>query len=113
MHTLGVKGDGVTDDTAAIQQAIDTHRVLYFPSGHYVVRDTLTLKPETVLIGLHPTLTQIDLLDETPGYEGVGAPKPVILAQSGGANILSGIGIFTGGINPRAVACCGKLASSR
>jgi pectate lyase-like protein len=67
VHTLGVKGDGATDDTAALQQAIATHRVLYFPSGHYVVRDTLTLKPDTVLIGLHPTLTQIDLLDETPG----------------------------------------------
>lgn len=108
VHTLGVKGDGASDDTAAIQQAIDTHRVLYFPSGHYVVRDTLTLKPDTVLIGLHPTLTQIDLLDETPGFEGVGAPKPVILAPSGGANILSGIGIFTGGINPRAVAVLWK-----
>jgi sugar lactone lactonase YvrE len=108
VHTLGVKGDGATDDTAAIQQAIDAHRVLYFPSGHYVVRDTLALKPDTVLIGLHPTLTQIDLLDETPSYEGVGAPKPVILAPSGGANILSGIGIFTGGINPRAVAVLWK-----
>lgn len=108
VHTLGVKGDGASDDTAAIQQAIDTHRVLYFPGGHYVVRDTLTLKPDTVLIGLHPTLTQIDLLDETPGFEGVGAPKPVILAPSGGANILSGIGVFTGGINPRAVAVLWK-----
>ena len=68
IHTLGVKGDGVSDDTNAIQQAIDTHRVLYFPSGHYVVRNTLTLGPETVLIGLHPALTQIDLLDEAPGY---------------------------------------------
>jgi hypothetical protein len=108
VQSLGVKGDGATDDTAAIQRAIDAHRVLYFPSGHYIVRDTLTLKPETVLIGLHPTLTQIDLLDETPGYQGVGAPKPVILAPSGGANILSGIGIFTGGINPRAVAVLWK-----
>ena len=108
VHTLGVKGDGATDDTAAIQQAIDAHRVLYFPSGHYVVRDTITLKPETVLIGLHPTLTQIDLLDETPGYEGVGAPKPVILASPGGATILSGIGIFTGGVNPRAVGVLWK-----
>jgi len=108
VHSLGVKGDGVTDDTAAILEAINTHRVLYFPSGHYVVRDTLTLRPETVLIGLHPTLTQIDLLDETPGYEGVGAPKPVILAPLGGANILSGIGMFTGGINPRAVAVLWK-----
>jgi sugar lactone lactonase YvrE len=108
VHTLGVKGDGATDDTTALQQAIDAHRVLYFPSGHYVVRDTLTLKPGTVFIGLHPTLTQIDLPDETPGYEGVGVPKPVILAPHGGANILSGIGVFTGGINPRAVAVLWK-----
>ena len=75
VHTLGVKGDGKTDDTAAIQQAIDTHRVLYFPIGRYVVRDTITLKPDTILIGLHPTLTQINLPDETAGYQGVGAPK--------------------------------------
>jgi Pectate lyase superfamily protein/SMP-30/Gluconolactonase/LRE-like region len=108
VHTLGVKGDGASDDTATIQQAIDAHRVLYFPSGHYVVHNTLTLGPETVLIGLHPTLTQIDLLDETPGYEGIGTPKPVILAPAGGANILSGIGVFTGGINPRAVAVLWK-----
>ncbi len=108
VHTLGVKGDGVSDDTKAIQQAIDAHRVLYFPSGHYVVRNTLTLGPESVLIGLHPTFTQIDLLDETPGYEGVGAPRAVILAPAGGVNILSGIGVFTGGINPRAVAVLWK-----
>ena len=108
VHTLGVKGDGVSDDTAAIQQAIDAHRVLYFPSGHYIVRNTLTLRPETVFIGRHPTLTQIDLLDETPGYEGIGAPKPVILTPAGGENILSGIGVFTGGINPRAVAVLWK-----
>ncbi len=108
VRTLGVKGDGVSDDTSAIQHAIDTHDVLYFPSGHYVVRNTLMLRPDTALIGLHPTLTQIDLLDETPGYQGVGAPVPVILAPSGGTNILSGIGLFTGGINPRAVAVLWK-----
>ncbi len=103
VHTLGVAGDGTTDDTAAIQQAIDTHRVLYFPSGHYIVRDTLTLKPDTVLIGLHPTLTQFDLLDKTPGYQDVGAPRAVISAPPGGSNIISGFGVFTGGINPRTV----------
>jgi hypothetical protein len=103
VHSLGVKGDGTTDDTAALQQAVNTHRVLYLPGGHYVVRDTLTLKADTVLIGLHPTLTQIDLQDETPGYQGLGAPKAVLLAPPGGTNILSGIGVFAGGINPRAV----------
>jgi hypothetical protein len=103
VHTLGVMGDGSTDDTSALQHAIDLHRVLYLPSGHYVVRDTLKLKPDTILIGLHPTLTQIDLLDGTPGFQDVGSPRPVIEAPQGGTNILSGFGVFTGGINPRAV----------
>lgn len=102
VHSLGVAGDGVTDDTAAIQKAIDTHRVLYFPSGHYIIHNTLTLKPNTVLIGLHPTLTQFDLPDKTPGFQGVGTPRAVIYAPPGGSNIIQGFGVFTGGINPRA-----------
>jgi hypothetical protein len=103
VHTVGVVGDGKTDDTSAIQKAIETHRVLYFPTGHYVLRDTLGLKPDTVLIGLHPSLTQFDLLDDTPGYQGVGTPKAVLFAPQGGTNILSGFGVFTGGVNTRAV----------
>ena len=103
VRTLGVMGDGKTDDTAAIQNAIATHRVLYFPSGHYLVSDTLALKPDTVFIGLHPTMTQFDLEDSTPGFQGVGSPKAVISAPAGGTNMISGFGVFTGGINPRAV----------
>ena len=103
VKTLGIKGDGKTDDTEAIRRAIASHRVLYFPSGHYIVTDTLTLKADTVLLGLHPTLTQLDVPDDTPGFRGVGTPKPVVLAPSGGTNILSGIGILTNGVNPRAV----------
>ncbi len=113
VHTLGVAGDGTTDDTAAIQKAIGTQRVLYFPGGHYVVRETLTLKPDTVLIGLHPTLTQFDLPDGTPGFQGVGAPRAVISAPAGGSNVISGFGVSTGGINPRAVGVlwCAGAAS--
>jgi hypothetical protein len=102
VRTLGVKGDGQTDDTAAIRKAIETHRVLYFPMGYYVVRDTITLKPETTVIALHPGLTQLDLPDRTTGYQGVGAAKAVLAAPPGGRNIVSGLGIFTGGVNPRA-----------
>ena len=104
VRTLGVKGDGATDDTAAIRKAIAEHRVLYFPSGHYIVSDSLTLKADSILIGLHPTLTQFDLLDGTTGYQGIGAPKAVLTSPAGGSNIVSGFGIFTGGVNPRAVA---------
>ena len=103
VHTLGVVGDEKTDDTASIQNAINTHRVLYFPSGHYRVSDTINLKPDTILIGLHPTLTQFDLEDSTRGFQGVGAPRPVISAPAGGVNIISGFGVYTGGINARAV----------
>ena len=113
VHSLGIAGDGKTDDTVAIQKAIDSHRVLYFPSGHYIVTDTLGLKPDTVIIGLHPTLTQLDLPDGTPAYQGVGAPRAVISAPPGGSNILSGFGVLTGGINPRAVGVlwCAGAAS--
>ena len=112
VHSLGVRGDGKTDDTSAIQKAIEQHRALYFPSGHYVIKDTLALKPETVLIGLHPTLTQFDLPDETPGYQGVGSAKAMIAAPSGGTNILSGFGVMTGGINPRAVGVMWRAGES-
>jgi Pectate lyase superfamily protein/SMP-30/Gluconolactonase/LRE-like region len=103
VHAIGVKGDGVTDDTVALQNAINQHPVLYFPSGRYLLHDTLTLRPDSVLIGLHPSTTQFDLPDGTPGFEGPDAPKPLLLAPSGGANIVTGLGIFTGGFNPRAV----------
>jgi len=104
IRKLGVIGDGKTDDTAAIQHAIDTTRVIYVPSGRYIVHDTIHLRPDTVLIGLHPSITQFDLPDNTPGFGGVGAPKALLETPKGGDNIVAGIGLFTGGINPRAVS---------
>lgn len=104
VKTLGVKGDGVTDDTAALQKAIDSHRVLYLPFGFYMVTDTLKLRPDTVLIGLHPALAQLVIPDNNPLHAGVGAVRPILESPKGGDNIISGIGLFTGRINPRASA---------
>ena len=104
VKTLGVTGDGATDDTAALQAAIDAHRALYLPIGFYKITDTLRLRPDTVLIGLHPAVTQLVLPDNNPRHAGVGAVAPMIETPRGGANILSGVGLFTGRINPRAAA---------
>ncbi|HJV40863.1 glycosyl hydrolase family 28-related protein [Caulobacter sp.] len=104
VKTLGAKGDGSTDDTAALQKAIDTHRVLYLPTGFYMVSDTLKLRPDTVLIGLHPALAQLVIPDGNVRHAGVGAVRPILETPKGGDNILSGIGLFTGRINPRASA---------
>lgn len=103
LRSLGVKGDGVTDDTDAIRKAIAEHRVIYVPMGRYIVSDTLQLRADTVLIGLQPSMTQFDLLDGTPAYQGPGAPLPLLETPKGGHNIVSGIGLSTGGINSRAV----------
>jgi hypothetical protein len=104
IRSLGAKGDGATDDTEVLRKAIAGHRAIYFPTGKYVVTGTITLQPDTVLIGLHPSAAQIDLLDGTPAFQGVGEPKPMIEAPKGGANIMIGLGLYTNGRNPRAVA---------
>jgi len=103
-HDLGVVGDGEADDTAALQRAIDSHRVVYLPLGAYKVSDTIRLGKSSVLIALHPSLTQIVLADGTPGYQGVGEPKALIQSARGGDAIICGVGLYTGGVNPRATA---------
>lgn len=108
----GVTGDGQSDDTAALQRAIDAHRVVYLPLGVYKVSDTLRLRPDSVLIGLQPSLTQLALADDTPAYRGVGAPKALVESASGGDAILSGVGLFTGGVNPRATALLWKAGEN-
>ena len=104
IRSLGAKGDGVTDDTEVLRKAIDEHRTIYFPAGQYLVTDTIELKPDTVLIGLHPSITRIVIADNTPAFQGVGEARPMIEAPQGGTNIVTGIGLYTNGINPRAVA---------
>jgi sugar lactone lactonase YvrE len=111
LQSLGAKGDGVTDDTAAIQKAIAEHSTLYVPTGRYLVSAPIVLRPDTVLIGLHPSETQFDLQNGTAAYQGPGAPRPLLEAPKGGHNIVTGIGIFTGNNNPRAVGVLWKAGA--
>lgn len=112
VRELGVKGDDETDDTAALQRAIDTHRVVYLPMGRYRVTDTIRLRPDSVLISLHPSLTHLYLPDETPAYMGVGSAKALIESARGGNAIVSGLGLWTGGVNPRATALLWKAGEA-
>ena len=51
VQTHGAVGDGVTDDTAAIQAAITATRgVLHFPAGTYLVTDALTIAADRVTL---------------------------------------------------------------
>lgn len=50
---FGAKGDGVTDDTAAIERAIRATKsgTLVFPAGTYKISSTLTLRPDVTYEG--------------------------------------------------------------
>src|SRR6202021_3379662 len=48
-------------------------------------------------------MTQFDLPDGTPAFQGPGTPKALLDSPHGGPTIVSGIGLYTHGINRRAV----------
>jgi hypothetical protein len=104
IRDLGAKGDGKTDDTKAIQDAIATHKNIYFPQGWYRVTETIKMKAGTCLIGLHPFGTQLLIDESAPAFSGFGGPKALLESSVGGDDILNGIGINTKGYNYRAVA---------
>lgn len=52
---FGAVGDGLTDDTLAIQQALAAHGSVYIPEGTYLVSSTITLNANQTLRGAGQT----------------------------------------------------------
>ena len=51
VKNYGAVGDGVTDDTTAIKNAIKSNYAVYFPNGEYIVSDTIFLQSKQKIIG--------------------------------------------------------------
>ena len=107
---VGLKGDGVTDDTQALKEAIEKYETIYFPQGEYIFSDTIKLKENTSLIGMNPVSTQLILKENSEKFTGFGKAKAFI-ETSKGRNIMFGLGVNTGGRNPR--ACGVKWMSNK
>jgi hypothetical protein len=94
----GAKGDGATDDTAAIQSAIDANagKAIYFPSGTYKFSQQLRVRRNnTCLIGDARNACQLWYFANTD--------QPAVLVQSESENAshpdISGVAIANLGFN--------------
>lgn len=70
VKTFGATGDGITDDSAAIQEALNSnYTCLYFPNGTYLLKTPLVCNTNKILKGNNPIIkyekptTQNDLIN--------------------------------------------------
>jgi Pectate lyase superfamily protein len=72
---FGTRGDGVADDTAGLQKAIDTvadttrQGIVFIPEGRYRLTHTLYVWPGVRLIGYGRQRPTFVLATNTPGYQ--------------------------------------------
>jgi Pectate lyase superfamily protein len=118
---FGAKGDGRTDDTAAIQALLNAHpngqRIIYLPNGTYLVSKTITWPAgtpgkgddykNTILQGQSESGVTIRLKDRTPGFESATNPKAVIFTGPAPAqrfgNSIRNLTVDTGTNNPGSI----------
>ena len=73
--TVKARGDGRSDDSAAIQQALDKardstgHGIVFLPSGRYRITRTLVVPAGVRVYGVGATRPVILLAPNTPGFQ--------------------------------------------
>jgi len=79
---FGAKGDGTTDDTAAIQSAIDAGNEIFIPPGTYLVDGGLAPKTDLTIRGSGPGATVIKLKNsagQAAIFKGTGALESITI----------------------------------
>jgi hypothetical protein len=71
-------GDGRTDDSAAIQKAIDENEIVFLPKGYYCLQQTLRLRPNTKLIGVAYHLSILMTRSPFGSLQNAKDPQPLV-----------------------------------
>lgn len=116
IRSAGAKGDGSTDDTSAIQSALNSaassNKILFFDHGTYKVTNTLYIPPGSRIVGeVFPVI-----MATGSKFSNINSPVPVIqVGRSGdtGSVEWSDMMISTQGSAPGAVLIEWNLAASR
>lgn len=90
------KGDGRTDDTAALQKAINEHEIVFLPKGYYRLSRTLELAPKTKLIGAGQHLSVLIATAAEGDFANPAKPSPLVrTADAAGAEtVLAFCGLY-------------------
>ncbi|PTX97557.1 endopolygalacturonase [Verrucomicrobia bacterium LW23] len=114
VRDFGAKGDGTTDDTAAINTALEGTGMLYFPDGTYLISDTIVPPPRRgsapcrrILQGQSRDKTIIRLANNCKGFDDPSEPRPMLKISWGVAqafrNGVRNITFDSGSGNPCAI----------
>ncbi|MEF3306682.1 glycosyl hydrolase family 28-related protein [Paenibacillus sp. GYB003] len=103
---FGVKADGVTDDTAAIQAAIDavpSGSLIFFPPGTYILEGTVNVNRPVTIEGCSPALTVFKTKSSTADIfnitswnvwvQNIGLDSSVVRTAGYGINHANGSGV--------------------
>ncbi|KAF4119285.1 Glycoside hydrolase family 55 [Geosmithia morbida] len=102
----GAKGDGTTDDTAAIQKTFDSladDEIAFFPHGAYIVTDTVNVPPNIKVVG---EIWPLIMAGGDTNFKDQANPKPVFkVGKPGdvGAVEMSDLMLETQGPQPGAI----------
>ncbi|KKY34444.1 putative glycoside hydrolase family 55 protein [Diaporthe ampelina] len=114
VKSAGAKGDGQTDDTAAIQKAMDSltaDQILYFDHGAYIVTDTVKVPKDIKITGeIWPLI-----MAKGANFANMEAPRPVFqVGQPGdtGAVEMTDLMFETAGPAPGAIMIEWNLKAS-
>lgn len=90
------KGDGQSDDTQALQSALDEHEIIFLPKGYYRVSKTLRMHSKNKIIGVGRHLSIIMAAPDSAIFKDDQHPCPVLRSSSNkeAANVIALCGVY-------------------